>query len=214
MSDPATKTPNFSFQRVGAEVVIAPNDYNSILDTLDTQLPYPVINYATYGTPGTGVAGGAASNWNLSRLRLTLTNAVVSVAYANAYGSLKIFTWPNTNFRIQQARANLTIVKDGSVYLAADTPDVAVGTAAASNSTLATTMINVLEQESLAGTLSATYQRLGAHTASAVLDVAAGTTNYLYLNASGAPGAGSGTGTLTATGNVDLFFNDFGLATS
>jgi len=226
MTDATKQTSRFSFQKIGDGVIgatagqtavagsgnaaqeLEPRDYNAILQTLDNNLT-PTGAVSTF-TAGTGVAITSNVGGPGTTLRLTLTNALVTVTNANNYGSLKILTWPNTNLAVLSARFNLTCVKDGTGLLATDTPHVAVGSAAASNKTLATTMVDTVEQVTLAGTLSAAAQQNGPHTAGNRY-IAAGASNYLYLNAGVSANGGGVDGTLTVSGTVDIFFDDYGV---
>lgn len=209
MADATLYTPRFSFQKIGGSQEIEPADYNALLTALDAQVS-PIPNTLANFTAGTGAA--ITSNkvaGSHQMLRLTLTNAVVSMTDALKYGSVRILTWPTTNLLLVNARFNLTAVKDGTGATAASTPALAVGSTAAASSTLATTAIDTIGITTLAATLSAAAQMNGP-AALAQRFIAAGATNYLYLNGSNAGSLSGATGTLTVSGTVDCFFSDFG----
>jgi len=230
MTNVALQTSRFAFQKIGdglisatagqtatagtvtsANEVIEPGDYNALLQRLDGQIPSDLANLFTSAnyTAGTGVALTHSHPWAFWKLRLTLTNALITVTNANKYGSLEILDWPNTNLVVLSARMNLTVVKDNVGILAADTPHIAVGSAAASNTTLATTMIDTIEQVTVAGTLSAAAQKNGPHTAGNRY-IAAGASNKLYLNAGTTGNSGGVDGSLTVSGTIDIFIIDTG----
>lgn len=210
MTDKTKQTTRFGFQKIGGSQELEPADYNSMLDTLDAQTNGPAHAAADFTSPGAGVTVGAATNVNgVQSVRLTLAAVVISLTDALKYGSESLMTWPNTNLIVASARMNLTCVKDGTGTTAASTPHVSVGSAAASNSTLATTMVDTVEQVTLAGTLSAVAQKNGPHTAGNRY-IAAGASNAIFLNASNAGSSSSADGTLTVSGTIDVFFTDTG----
>jgi len=209
MTDPATKTTNLSLQRIGGSEVIFPDDYNTMLDLLDSNLPGASITAATYATLDATVAGTSAGNVQIQKLRLTLTAAVVSATNANKYGSLLLLTWPNTNLKLLRARMNLVGTKDGTQIATGDQPTVALGSAAASNTTLSSTMIDTTDILTLATGLTPAAQKNGNST-QADRNIAAGATNRIYLNIGATGNTGGGTGTVTFAGTIDLYFVDFG----
>jgi len=158
---------------------------------------------------------GVAETWHFTKalqyVRLTLTNVKIPVTSALAYGSLKIAAFPVTNILLVGCEANLTLVKGGIAtgIVSATGVDVALGTVAASNTELTSTMANILAlQECDAGLITDTVQ---AHSLAAtpvftgiVDDVAA-----VFLNV--APdGAISVDDSVTFSGTVDLFYFDLG----
>ena len=181
-----------------------------------TWQPFTAPADQTQGTAGTGVAVSEAAPLAVQRVTLTLTNALITVLDADDFGSLAIWTFPDRNLHVLNAEVNLSIVKDGVGFISTTDLDIALGTAAASNTTLATTMLNVLPKQdanadALTVTVAAsTFTAVGTAAGLAVPDAA---NNILYLNAS-APTEISEDGTLTVTGTIDLYFIDLGNRTS
>jgi hypothetical protein len=228
MVNKVLQTPRFSFQMIGdgtisatagqtaAGAIVAssgqelePGDYNAHLQAIDNNLPkFPNLS-ATF-TAGTGVAITSQVSAALQLMRLTLTNGIVTITNALNYGSLQILLWPNSNIQVVDARYNLSVVKDGTGIITTDTPHVSVGSAAASATTLATTMIDTVEQVTLASGLTVTAQKNGPHTAG-IRYIAAGATNKLFLNAAVSANGGGVDGSLTVSGTVDVWFIDTGL---
>ena len=145
-------------------------------------------------------------------------SGTLSVAAADDYGSLELMTWQDRNIHILGMEVDLTLVKGGVTngILAATDLDVGMGSAAASATTLATTMIDYLEKQDVDdNALSVTVQAhvLGQSTATFPKQLADGASNKLYLNAV-AIGGITADDTLTVTGSVDLYFIDLGNRTS
>lgn len=208
-------TSRFRFQLMDDEHPCTPDMFNAVANAVDSNMalaPLALTNFVG----GTGVVASSNVPRSLQRLRLTLTNAVVPLTNALKYGSLSIMTWPNTNILLVNSRESLTVVKDGVGTTAASTPAIAVGSVAASASTLVTTMIDTIDLVTLAGTLSAVAQKNGPNLTQTPnwRRIAAGASNQLFLNGSNA-GSGSGAdGTLTVSGTIDLDFFDLGLFSS
>lgn len=148
------------------------------------------------------------------RARLTLTNAVLTITAALDYGSLKLCDLPDRNLMLLGVEVDLTLVKQGNTngLLAATDLDLGVGTAAASATTLATTMIDVIEKvDQDTDALSVTMQRHSNDQATATFPkrIVDGSSSALYLNA--VPIAGiTADSTLTVSGTVDIFYMDVG----
>jgi hypothetical protein len=209
MADASKQTANFKFQKIGGSQELEVADHNAMLDILDSQLPAPV-DLASVFTAGVGVAVGAPlGSQGIQRVRLTLTAAVVAATNAHKYGSLLLLTWPNANIKLVRARMNLTGTKDGAQIQAADQPTVALGSAAASNTTLATTMIDTADTVTMAATAAAVVQKNGNAT-QADRQIAAGATNYVYLNIGATGNTGGGDGSVAFTGTIDLFYVNLG----
>lgn len=149
---------------------------------------------------------------------LNLSAEVLTCLAANDYGSLELMTWPDRNIHLLGVEVNLSLVK-GNVstgIVAATDLDMAIGTALASNQTLATTMLDVIEKSDHdASELTVTYQAtaLGQSTATMPKQIADSATSKLFLNC-GLPGGITVNDTLTVTGQVDLYFVDLGNLTS
>ena len=191
--------------------VFEPGDYNALLAFIEQSHPdVPGPNISTLsGTAGTGVVA-AYNAGALQRLRLTLSAVSIAVTNAHKYGGTQVWLWPNTNIIVLSARMNLTVTKDGVGILAADAPHIALGSATASNTTLATTMIDTIEQVTMAGSVLAELaQKNGPHTAGNRY-IAAGASNALFLNAGTTGNTGAVDGSLLASGTIDVWFIDTG----
>lgn len=164
-------------------------------------------------TAATGVATSYATI-NPLKLTLTLTNVEVAVADADDFGSAELCTLPDSNLIVVGCELNLELVKDGVGFINTTDLDVAVGTAAASNTTLATTMLNIHPKVDLdASDLSPALLSHSLAATPVLTGVLDGATNKVYLNISGATET-SEDATVTATGTVTIFFIDVGNITS
>lgn len=148
------------------------------------------------------------------RARLTLTNAVLTITAALDYGSIKLVDLPNRNLMLLAVEVDLTLVKQGNTngLLAATDLDLGIGTAAASATTLATTMINVIEKiDQDTDALSVTMQRHSndQSTATFPLRIADDANAALFLNAVAILGI-TADSTLTISGTVDITYVDLG----
>lgn len=148
------------------------------------------------------------------RARITLTNATLTITAALDYGSLKVCDLPNRNLMLLAVEADLTLVKQGNTngLLAATDLDVGMGTAPASATTLATTMIDVLEKVDVdTDALSVTFQRHSNDQATATFPkrIADDANAALYLNAVAIAGI-TADSTLTVSGTIDVIYVDVG----
>lgn len=149
---------------------------------------------------------------------LNLTAETLAVLEANDYGSLELMTWQDRNIHLLAIEADLTMVKGGVTngLEAAVDLDVAVGSAAASAQTLATTMIDRIEKVDVdTDALSVSFQAhtAGQSTATFPLQILDGASNELHLNV-GVPAGITADDALTVTGSIDLYFVDLGNRTS
>lgn len=144
------------------------------------------------------------------RARFTITNGVLSVADANDYGSFKMVDLPTNPIAILAAKIDMVLTKDGVGYIAATDLDIAVGTAAATNTTLATTMLNVINKADYDASAIApvVQQHSASNTSPAPLVLPSGA-KALYLNAAGVTET-SQSATLTINGTLDLTWMDLG----
>lgn len=148
------------------------------------------------------------------RARLTLTNAVLTITAALDYGSLKLVDLPNRNLMLLGVEVDLTLVKQGNTngLVAATDLDLGIGTAAASATTLASAMINVIEKiDQDTDALSVTMQRHSndQSTATFPLRIADDANAALFLNAVAIAGI-TADSTLTISGTVDITYVDLG----
>ena len=147
----------------------------------------------------------------LRKLTIVLDDLVIDIDESDDYGGTRIVTFPDTNVMILGCEVDLELVKgDTSNGLVAATDlDVAVGSAVASNSTLATTMIDVVDKVDLNATdltpaLEAHSNDNSSAGASFIADSA---TSGLFLNLAAAITASD---TLTCTGTVTVYYVDLG----
>lgn len=144
------------------------------------------------------------------RLQLTSVNLVVTAALD--YGSQELCTLANKNLIFCGCEINLTMVK-GNVtngIVAAKDLDVSIGTAAASATTLATTMLNIMPKvdmdDDLVTVVVKGHSLATTPVFTGVLDSAS---NKLYLNVAVVGGI-TADDALTVTGTIDLFYWDLG----
>jgi hypothetical protein len=152
----------------------------------------------------------------VQKFELTLTNAVMQLGnVSSSYGNIALCTLPDRNFFILGSEAELTIVKGNTTngIVAATDLDVAIGTAAASNVTLATTMLNILPKndvdDNLVTVTLANHSLAATPAPAGILD---GPTNVLYLNISA--GNVAVADTCTVSGTVTVAAIDLGNETS
>lgn len=170
-----------------------------------------------FPTPGSGI-GLDTQLLTPQKITLKLSGAELAIDEADDYGSLLLMTWQDRNIHILGLEADLTLVKGGLTngLLAATDLDVGMGSAAASNTTLATTMIDYMEKQDLdddALSVDLQVHTLGQSTATFPKQLADAAANKLYLNAA-AVGGITASDTLTVTGEVDIYFIDLGNRTS
>jgi len=163
--------------------------------------------------PGTGVTLSDTSH-AVRRAQLTLSGFVISVTAALDYGGTKLCDLPDRNIMIMGVEIDLEVVKGGlsTGLITTVDLDMGVGTATASATTLATTMIDIIEKQDL-DTDSLTVQ-LEAHTqaqstASTPIKIVDAATTALYLNC-GLPVGITVDDTLTVSGTVDIYYLDLG----
>ena len=148
------------------------------------------------------------------RARLQITGLSISVTAALDYGSAKIVDLPNRNMLIMGVEVDCTVVKGGVTngLVAATDLDMAIGTAQASNTTLSSTMVNIVEKKDIdTDALTVTFQGHSNDNATSVapFKVADNASSALYMNVS-APGLITANDTLTVTGTVDIYYMDLG----
>lgn len=150
-------------------------------------------------TPGTGVTV-ANAGVPIRRARLYCTGVTVSVPQASDFGGTLIGTFAAANLAFLGARLVGTVTADANLAasLAAGTIDLAVGTAVASNVTLAGTMLDLVAKIDVPAS--------GIVAGGGVTGQAA-SGDQVFLNVSGACTVDA---VLTFNGYVDLFFVDTG----
>lgn len=148
------------------------------------------------------------------RATLNLAAESLSVTAALDYGSLLLLTWQDRNIHILGMEVDLTLVKGGVAngLLTTVDLDVGMGSAAASATTLATTMIDYLVKQDLdtdSLTLQLEVHTVGQATATYPKQLADAAANKVYLNV-GLPVGITADDTIAVTGQIDFYFVDLG----
>lgn len=161
-------------------------------------------------------SGVTIKNEHLSvkRARLTISGATLSIAAADDFGSLKLCDLPDRNLMLLGVEVDLVLTKEANTdgVVAATDLDVGVGTAAASATTLATTMIDIIEKADLDTNAAAVDFHAHSNdqsTATFPKRIADSATAALFLNAV-AVGGIEADSSLTVDGTVDIFYVDLG----
>ena len=147
------------------------------------------------------------------KMVLSVTALSATVLAADDYGSVKLCDLPDKNMLLLAVELDLVATKGNAssgIEIGTDL-DLAVGTAAASAQTLATTMIDVIEKSDHdSSTLTPVWQAHSGDqsTAAYPLQLADSATLALYLNI-GLP-VGVADDTLSFTGTVTLIYYDLG----
>ncbi len=161
--------------------------------------------------PNTGVAVNDRL-MTVRRCRVTLTNFAIAVLAAQDYGGTKILDLPFKNMLIFGIEVNCQVTKQANTngIVAATDITMGIGTAVASASTLATTMINVIEATAMtADTVTVDFQKHTNDQSTAVfpLKVADGANTALFMNIAAAITADS---SVSVNGTIDIFYMDLG----
>lgn len=162
--------------------------------------------------PSTNVALTEEAVRFVRETTLTLTDLVITITDAQAYGGTKICDLPDSNMVILGVEADLSIVKDGTGILTGELPGVAIGTAVASNAVLSAAMIDVMAEKALGSGLTVAYdQHTNGQSTPALSFPDDSASGALYLNAAVDP---TGDGDLTVTGTITFYYIDTGNVTS
>lgn len=166
----------------------------------------------SFGEPNTGVAIANSNHVVRKAVLKLLTDFTVAVAQADDFGSTKLMDLPDTNLLLLGVEVDCTITKGGTTngLVAATDLDVGIGTAAASASTLATTMIDIIEKADLnADTITAEFEAHTNNQATATFPkvIADGASTALYFNVAAAITADD---SLTVDGTITIFYIDLG----
>lgn len=173
-----------------------------------TFTPNPLLPPATLGI----VAQNAMRGNYIQHIQIQLTSLVISITDALAYGGALLGYLPNRNFIFVGGEMNLTWIKDGTGIVTGELPKLALGTAVASNATLATTMQNLINGgaggTAVAAGLTGSIDIHSADNATpGLVWMPNSATLGVYLNSAVNP---TGDGTLTVSGTVDMFFISLG----
>lgn len=150
----------------------------------------------------------------IRRARFSIENLVISVAAADDFANAKLCDLPDRNIAILQAELVGSAVFSGD-YATNDDPSLGVGTAIASNATLATTMQDVIAKTDFTNitkdaATALAMSRLGATGSLTVLNIGDGAANALYLNVGNNGDVLSDVGTVTVNGTFDLWYVELG----
>lgn len=196
--------PNFTRRTVAAGA--AQEKYPTVEDKWND------INRQPTRAAGAGITVIMDVPVTLRRARVLLQNTVVSLPAADDYGSVQLVALPDRNIVIYNAEFVGTVVFGGE-FANDDDPTIGVGQAPATNTTLATTMQDIIPVTTFTNIVA------GAANAIAVSKAAPGTgvlvadsaTSALYLNVSGAGDVLSeSAGTATFNGYFDFWYLDLG----
>lgn len=171
-----------------------------------TSLPNLEVGGALLGsgratTLGTGVRGDDHALVP-RKARFVFTAQALAITEALDYASLKLCDLPDGNIMILGALVNLTFTGTGGV----DTPanvDMALGTAAASASTLSGAMLDIVAK--IDATAGGVVQ--GGSTDTEAPQIIAASSDAIYLNVADVIGTD---GTLVLTGEIELIYLDLG----
>lgn len=172
-------------------------------------LPNPPINeYGVGAAAGTGVVATEYGAGHSHQTLLTLTDLLITVTDALAYASQKIYDFPEGRLNIAGVTCNLkfgvttdraTTINDNAAL------KFAIGSVAASNATLSSTMVDLLPKTSktLDGAVAAYTTFQGAALAAAAQFDGTGTAKDAYLNVAFETGTDiDGDGILKVTGTI------------
>lgn len=179
-----------------------------------TTFKNPITELGIVGLPGTKNASATlttASNKStgINQTVLTLTAQTISVLAAADYGSLLLFTFPASRCQFVGADVQLSSTKTGYADDTDNTDvDIALGSAAASNNTLSSTMVDLVAKVDATGTTVGTISAASTPTEAPKFKAAS---TAVYLNTGGAL-VTTGTGVLALTGTVKIWWIDSGSA--
>lgn len=156
-----------------------------------------------------GVVTQALNHANpVHRIQLQLDSVRIVITDALAYGGVLLGYLPNTNLIWCGGEMNLTWVKDGTGIVTGELPKLALGSAAASNATLSTTMQDLINGgaggTAVASGLTGSIDIHSADNATpALVFLTNSATKGVYLNAAVNP---TGDGYITVSGTIDMRF--------
>jgi hypothetical protein len=167
-------------------------------------------------TSVTGLTRRTFGGNGVYRTLFTFNAMSITVTDALAYASKKIFDFPIGRINIKGGRASLafavTSARAGTINDSA-AMDWSVGTAAASATTLATTMVDIVAKQdhTLDGAVAAYTAAVAADVAAAAAYDGTGTAKDAYLNVAFPTGTDiDGDGTLAVRGTIELHWEVWG----
>lgn len=177
-----------------------------------SRFPNQRDGHSQFPTLEAGASGFDVLPMQVMKIRVKLEDITLSVDEADDFGSVKLITLPDTNLYILGMEVDVQVTKAGTTngIVAATDLDMALGSAAASASTLATTMIDYVEKvdindDALVVDFQAHTQ--GQSTATFPKKVADAATNAIYLNLACAITASD---SVALDGFVDIYYIDLG----
>lgn len=195
---------------------------NELIQLYQAHTDVFTINQEWNGVLTTGVAAVSGLRATIrgdvtKQVTLTLTNVEQAIVNGTEYQSTKLYTFPKGRIAVQGVVATLaqkTTSEVESTLNASSTGEVALGTVAASNTTLSSTMVDMLP--STAFTSSAVINTAGTAVSAALAASAHfdGTTTAkdLYLNTAFATTADvAADATQTISGTITITYIDLGV---
>jgi hypothetical protein len=174
---------------------------------VDANTKLASITPDAFVTPAVNVAESFHFVQGMQRIRLQLTNFVVTVTSALGYAGAALCTLPNDNLLIVGSELHLTLLKGGLAtgIVAATNLNVGVGSATAGAIALATTAVNIMPlQLSNVVALTDSINKHSLATTPVFTGILKGLTNQIFLNV-GAVGGITVGDTVTFNGSVDIF---------
>lgn len=169
--------------------------------------PVPLV-----GLPGTvnasaTLTAGRDGQSGIRTTVLTLTAQTVTASAANDYGSLLLWTFPASQVLVLGSSVALTSTQAGFASNNGTDITFALGSAAASNASLTSTMVDFVPSTAGTGTTAGTIAATSSPTEGPKFKAAS---TAIYFNMQNP--VTTGTGTLTLTGTVKLVWMDIGSA--
>lgn len=176
----------------------------------------PALNDQNSALPGVGDSGTSLNRQfhSVQRVRITLDAVVVAITTALDYGSAQLLDFGDRNIMILGCETNVEMTKGNLTtgIVAATDLDVALGSEPASNTTLAGTMINIIEKQDEDAadlTPAALYDMHAQSTAAPATVLPDSGTGGVYWNIA-LPAQVTVDDTVSLTGTVDLVYIDLG----
>lgn len=146
------------------------------------------------------------------RARVSLTAFSIAITAANDYGGSKLVDLPDRNMLLLGVEVDCVVTKQGNTngVVAATALDMSVGTATASNSTLSSTMVNVIEKKDIdTSSLTVDFEAHSNDNATSTfpLRITDDAATALYMNLAASITADS---SVTVTGTIDIYYVDLG----
>lgn len=145
----------------------------------------------------------------IQHIRMDIDNKTVALgATVDGFNSIDLGLLPDSNLLVLGIETNLTFLKgNASKGLITTTDlDVGLGTAAAGNTTLGATAVNILAKQDInTDALSVSLQLHTLAASFAGVGILDAPTNHLYLNVSASGGGVTSADSLVVDGEIDIF---------